>query len=101
MWDMCSQQGIEFLEAVAALDTGAAERCRRAFWRRVGRSGARLATRKDVCTWLRRAEMRLHQRAVDLLLPDVLRPIPSQLTQVGTWLRSTTTSRQLLLFLPN
>ncbi|XP_045764717.1 transcription factor RFX3 [Maniola jurtina] len=79
--DQHRQHGIEFLEAVAALDTGAVERCRRAFWRRAGRSGARLATRKDVCTWLRRAEMRLHQRAVDLLLPDVLRPIPSQLTQ--------------------
>ncbi|XP_052738345.1 transcription factor RFX3 [Bicyclus anynana] len=75
------QHGVEFLEAVAALDTGAVERCRRAFWRRAGRAGARLATRRDVCTWLRRAEMRLHQRAVDLLLPDVLRPIPSQLTQ--------------------
>ncbi|XP_039748658.1 transcription factor RFX3 isoform X2 [Pararge aegeria] len=79
--DQHRQHGIEFLEAVAALDIGAVERCRRAFWRRVGRAGARLATRRDVCTWLRRAEMRLHQRAVDLLLPDVLRPIPSQLTQ--------------------
>lgn len=76
------QHGVEFLEAVASLDTGAAERSRRWFWRRVGRSGARLAGRRDVCTWLRRAELELHQRAVDLLLPDVLRPIPSQLTQV-------------------
>ncbi|XP_050342812.1 transcription factor RFX3 isoform X2 [Nymphalis io] len=75
------QHGVEFLEAVAALDTGAVERSRRAFWRRAGRAGLRLAARRDVCAWLRRAELRLHQRAVDLLLPDVLRPIPSQLTQ--------------------
>ncbi|XP_045493029.1 MHC class II regulatory factor RFX1 [Colias croceus] len=78
--------GVEFLEAVAALDTAAVERARRSFWKRppaelCRRALLRLAARRDVAVWLRRAELQLHQRAVDLLLPDVLRPIPSQLTQ--------------------
>ncbi|GBP70478.1 Transcription factor RFX3 [Eumeta japonica] len=79
--------GSEFLEAVAALDTAAVERARRAFWRRPAaglcrRALLRLTARRDVATWLRRAELLLHQRAVELLLPDVLRPIPPHLTQV-------------------
>ncbi|CAG4976813.1 unnamed protein product [Colias eurytheme] len=78
--------GVEFLEAVAALDTAAVERARRSFWKRppaelCRRALHKLAARRDVAVWLRRAELRLHQRAVELLLPDVLRPIPSQLTQ--------------------
>ncbi|XP_060800947.1 transcription factor RFX3 isoform X2 [Amyelois transitella] len=75
--------GVEFLEAVSALDTGAVERARRAFWRGglCRRALARLATRADVANWLRRADLVLYQAAVDLLLPDVLRPIPPQLTQ--------------------
>ncbi|XP_073951785.1 regulatory transcription factor Rfx [Choristoneura fumiferana] len=78
--------GAEFLEAVAALDIGAVERARRNFWRRpppalCRRVLARLAARKDVAAWLRRADLELYQRAVELLLPDVLRPIPAQLTQ--------------------
>lgn len=72
---------------MAALDTGAVERARRAFWRRTPaalcrRALARLASRRDVAAWLRAADMQLYQRAVELLLPDVLRPIPPQLTQV-------------------
>lgn len=73
---------------MAALDTGAVERARRAFWRRPARGLCRrdlwrLAARRDVAAWLRTAELQLYQRAVELLLPDVLRPIPPQLTQVG------------------
>lgn len=80
------EHGAEFLEAVAALDTGAVERARRAFWRRPARGLCRrdlwrLAARRDVAAWLRTAELQLYQRAVELLLPDVLRPIPPQLTQ--------------------
>ncbi|CAF4904623.1 unnamed protein product [Pieris macdunnoughi] len=80
------EHGIEFLEAVAALDTSAVERARRNFWKRppgelCRRALYKLATRRDVAVWLRKAELQLYQRAVDLLLPDVLRPIPSQLTQ--------------------
>ncbi|XP_049703153.1 transcription factor RFX3 isoform X2 [Helicoverpa armigera] len=78
--------GAEFLSAVAALDATGVERARRGFWRRppaslCRRTLARLTSRPDVCTWLRSAELRLHQRAVELLLPDVLRPIPAALTQ--------------------
>lgn len=85
----CSREhGIEFLEAVAALDTSAVERARRNFWKRppgelCRRALYKLTARRDVAIWLRKAELQLYQRAVDLLLPDVLRPIPSQLTQVG------------------
>ncbi|XP_075970951.1 regulatory transcription factor Rfx isoform X2 [Anticarsia gemmatalis] len=80
------EHGIEFLEAVAALDIGAVERARRAFWRRPPTSLCRrvlckLTSRRDVAAWLRLAELQLYQRAVELLLPDVLRPIPPQLTQ--------------------
>ncbi|CAH2075598.1 unnamed protein product, partial [Iphiclides podalirius] len=79
------EHGAEFLAAVAALDVGAVERARRAFWRRplalCRRTLLKLFARDDVAHWLRRADLQLHQRAVDLLLPDVLRPIPSQLTQ--------------------
>lgn len=83
------EHGAEFLEAVAALDIGAVERARRAFWRRppaalCRRVLCRLAARRDVAAWLRLAELQLYQRAVELLLPDVLRPIPPQLTQVLT-----------------
>ncbi|CAG4966674.1 unnamed protein product [Parnassius apollo] len=77
--------GVEFLAAVAGLDTVAVERARRAFWRRpvalCRRALLRLCARRDVARWLRAAELQLHQRAVDLLLPDVLRPIPPHLTQ--------------------
>ncbi|KAM3961563.1 LOW QUALITY PROTEIN: regulatory transcription factor Rfx [Aphomia sociella] len=78
--------GVEFLEAAASLDAGAAARARRSFWRRargaLGRRALRrLAARRGVARWLRAADLRLHQRAVDMLLPDVLRPIPPQLTQ--------------------
>lgn len=90
-----SEHGAAFLEAVAALDTGAVERVRRAFWRpdEDGAEGggalcrrtlARLAARRDVAHWLRVADTALYQRAVDMLLPDVLRPIPPALTQVCT-----------------
>ncbi|XP_063621243.1 transcription factor RFX3 [Cydia splendana] len=80
------EHGVEFLEAVAALDIAAVERSRRNFWRRpppalCRRVLYRLAARKDVAAWLRRADLELYQRAVELLLPDVLRPIPPQLTQ--------------------
>ncbi|CAH2992396.1 unnamed protein product [Chilo suppressalis] len=73
--------GAEFLEAVAALDTGAVERSRRAFWRRMGSGSRRLLALRAGAAWLRAADLRLHQQCVDLLLPDVLRPIPPQLTQ--------------------
>jgi hypothetical protein len=79
---VCRSHGAEFLEAVAALDTGAVERARRVFWRRLPAPARRLLARADAAAWLRRADLRLHQAAVDLLLPDVLRPIPPQLTQV-------------------
>lgn len=74
---------------MAALDTSAVERARRSFWRRPPpalprRDLCRLAARRDVAAWLRAAELQLYQRAVELLLPDVLRPIPPQLTQVLT-----------------
>ncbi|XP_026328577.1 MHC class II regulatory factor RFX1 [Hyposmocoma kahamanoa] len=80
------QHGVEFLEAVAALDTAGVERTRRAFWKRpppdlCKRVLCRLAARKDVADWLKSAELELYQKAVELLLPDVLRPIPPQLTQ--------------------
>ncbi|CAK1604565.1 unnamed protein product [Parnassius mnemosyne] len=77
--------GAEFLAAVAGLDTVAVERSRRAFWRRpvmlCRRALLQLCARRDVARWLRAADLQLHQRAVDLLLPDVLRPIPPHLTQ--------------------
>ncbi|KAL0840044.1 hypothetical protein ABMA28_015368 [Loxostege sticticalis] len=74
--------GVEFLEAVAALDTSAVERSRRAFWRRLPvPSAKRLLARRDVAAWLHSADLRLYQQCVELLLPDVLRPIPPQLTQ--------------------
>ncbi|XP_053603144.1 transcription factor RFX3 isoform X2 [Plodia interpunctella] len=81
--------GVEFLEAVSALDTSAVERARRSFWRRsAADSGGlcrrtlwRLAARRDVAQWLKNADLQLYQTAVDLLMPDVLRPIPPQLTQ--------------------
>ncbi|XP_041976391.1 transcription factor RFX3 isoform X2 [Aricia agestis] len=79
--DQHRSHGAEFLAAVAALDTSGVERARRGFWRRGRRVLWRLAARRDVCAWLRRADLRLYQRAVDLLLPDVLRPIPPALTQ--------------------
>ncbi|XP_068630550.1 transcription factor RFX3 [Battus philenor] len=79
------EHGSELLSAVAALDVGAVERARRAFWRRPAalcrRALVRLCARHDVARWLRRADLQLHQCAVDLLLPDVLRPIPPHLTQ--------------------
>ncbi|XP_028043390.1 DNA-binding protein RFX2 isoform X3 [Bombyx mandarina] len=84
------EHGSSFLEAVAALDTSGVERTRRSFWRGAagGDAGAlcrrtllALAARRDVARWLRSADLLLYQRAVDLLLPDVLRPIPPQLTQ--------------------
>ncbi|XP_026740149.1 DNA-binding protein RFX2 [Trichoplusia ni] len=64
--------GAALLAAVAALDT-AAPLGRRAL--------LRLAAERAGRAWLRRADLQLYQRAVDLLLPDVLRPIPPQLTQ--------------------
>ncbi|CAH0626849.1 unnamed protein product [Chrysodeixis includens] len=78
--------GAAFLAAVAALDTAGVERARRAFWRRPPaalprRSLLRLAASRHGAAWLRSADLQLYQRAVDLLLPDVLRPIPPQLTQ--------------------
>ncbi|XP_050676017.1 transcription factor RFX3 [Leptidea sinapis] len=80
------QNGVEFLEAVAALDTCGVERARRNFWKCEStalcrRTLARLAARRHLALWLRRADLRLYQRAADLLLPDVLSPIPSHLTQ--------------------
>ncbi|XP_049866348.1 DNA-binding protein RFX2-like isoform X2 [Pectinophora gossypiella] len=80
------EHGVEFLEAVAALDTAGVERTRRAFWRRpppelCRRELCKLTARKEVADWLRKAELELYQKAVELLLPDVLRPIPPQLTQ--------------------
>lgn len=80
------EHGVEFLEAVAALDISAVEQARRAFWRRpptalCRRALYKLTARRDVAAWLRLAELQLHQRAVELLLPDVLRPIPPNLTQ--------------------
>lgn len=80
------QHGVELLEGVAELDVGAVERARRAFWRRTPPALCRrvlgvLCARRDVAAWLRRADLQLYQRAVELLLPDVLRPIPPQLTQ--------------------
>ncbi|KAJ0179677.1 hypothetical protein K1T71_004268 [Dendrolimus kikuchii] len=80
------EHGVEFLEAVAALDTAAVERSRRAFWRRppadlCRRVLCKLTAKKEVAVWLRNAELALYQTAVELLLPDVLRPIPAQLTQ--------------------
>ncbi|XP_059052358.1 transcription factor RFX3 [Achroia grisella] len=78
--------GAEFLEAAAALEAGAAERARRSFWRRAAaslgrRALRRLASRREFAAWLLRADLRLHQCTVDMLMPDVLRPIPPQLTQ--------------------
>lgn len=69
------------------MDTAGVERTRRAFWKRpppdlCKRVLCRLAARKDVADWLKNAELELYQKAVELLLPDVLRPIPPQLTQV-------------------
>ncbi|KAI5643989.1 RFX DNA-binding domain-containing protein [Phthorimaea operculella] len=87
------QHGIEFLEVVAALDTAGVERTRRAFWRRPPPDLCRkvlfkLASMKEVCDWLKKAELQLYQRAVELLLPDVLKPIPPNLTQeVCDWLK--------------
>ncbi|XP_028177304.1 transcription factor RFX3-like, partial [Ostrinia furnacalis] len=74
--------GVEFLEAVAALDINAVERSRRAFWRRLPvPSPRKLMTRRDVAAWLHSADLKLYQQCVEFLLPDVLRPIPPQLTQ--------------------
>ncbi|XP_063821261.1 transcription factor RFX3 [Ostrinia nubilalis] len=77
--------GVEFLEAVAALDINAVERSRRAFWRRLPvPSPRKLMTRRDVAAWLHSADLKLYQQCVEFLLPDVLRPIPPQLTQLMT-----------------
>lgn len=99
------EHGAEFLEAVAALDIIAVERARRAFWRRpppalCRRALCRLAARRDVAAWLRLAELQLYQRAVELLLPDVLRPIPPQLTQVAAPALLVTSLSQLTHSLP-
>ncbi|VVD01076.1 unnamed protein product [Leptidea sinapis] len=72
------QNGVEFLEAVAALDTCGVERARRNFWKCEStalcrRTLARLAARRALALWLRRADLRLYQRAADLLLPDAIR----------------------------
>lgn len=80
------QHGVEFLEAVAALDTNAVERARRSFWRKpppelCRKSLYKLMNKKEIVAWLKQAELALYQKAVELLLPDVLRPIPPQLTQ--------------------
>ncbi|KPJ01640.1 Transcription factor RFX3 [Papilio xuthus] len=79
------EHGAELLSAVAALDIGGVERARRVFWRRpralCRRLLVRLCARRAVARWLLRADLQLHQAAVDLLLPDVLHPIPSHLTQ--------------------
>ncbi|KAG7299957.1 hypothetical protein JYU34_016988 [Plutella xylostella] len=78
--------GVEFLAAVSALDTGAAERARRAFWKRLPAPLSKptlhaLMALPEVIQWLHKADLALHQRAVELLLPDVLRPIPAPQTQ--------------------